>query len=280
MVVIEPENPEGGTIMPLPYLPKQGITGSIDSPFCGNRKCEPEYGENCSSCPKDCYPCCGDGSCRGDETCDTCPQDCCPNPDPDDPCKNVKCPSDGYIGDPYCKNGDLYQIYRDYYCENGECKYTDTEKKIKDCEEGCNNGCVVEPPPSTPPPKDSDGDGVPDYRDNCPTIKNRNQWDTDGDGVGDMCDFCLTLDGRTGKGNGCPCDLKMKSEVEKMAEGLRHEAEIYEKGAKLGWIFGVICGAHAIGSSEVTVDEFEAAKETREQAHFLEVSAERWDDGC
>jgi len=90
----------------------------------------------------------------------------------------------------------------------------------------------------------------------------------------------LTLDGRTGKGNGCPCDLKMKSELEKMAEGLRHEAEIYEKGAKLGWIFGVICGAHAIGSSEVTVDEFEAAKETREQAHFLEVSAERWDDGC
>ena len=266
--------------MPLPYLPKRGITGSIDSPFCGNGKCEPEYGENCSSCPKDCYPCCGDGSCRGDETCDTCPQDCCPNPNPDDPCKNVKCPSDGYIGNPYCKNGDLYQIYRDYYCENGECKYTDTEKKIKDCEEGCNNGCVVEPPPSTPPPKDSDGDGVPDYRDNCPTIKNRNQWDTDGDGVGDMCDFCLTLDGRTGKGNGCPCDLKMKSELEKMAEGLRHEAEIYEKGAKLGWIFGVICGAHAIGSSEVTVDEFEAAKETREQAHFLEVSAERWDDGC
>ncbi|RLF96763.1 hypothetical protein DRN58_09440, partial [Thermococci archaeon] len=117
---------------------------------------------------KDCYPCCGDGSCRGDETCDTCPQDCCPNPNPDDPCKNVKCPSDGYIGNPYCKNGDLYQIYRDYYCENGECKYTDTEIKIKDCEEGCSNeGCIVNPIDNDP-----DQDGVPnDGTDWCPEIK-------------------------------------------------------------------------------------------------------------
>jgi hypothetical protein len=37
---------------------------------------------------------------------------------------------------------------------------------------------------------DSDGDGICDNVDNCPTISNPNQEDTDGDGVGDVCDNC------------------------------------------------------------------------------------------
>lgn len=37
---------------------------------------------------------------------------------------------------------------------------------------------------------DSDGDGVPDLRDNCPSIPNADQSDLDGDGVGDVCDNC------------------------------------------------------------------------------------------
>lgn len=35
---------------------------------------------------------------------------------------------------------------------------------------------------------DSDGDGVPDLIDNCPTNDNANQLDSDGDGYGDICD--------------------------------------------------------------------------------------------
>jgi thrombospondin type 3 repeat protein len=38
------------------------------------------------------------------------------------------------------------------------------------------------------PPPDSDGDGVPDSSDNCPSVANPGQQDSDGDGIGDACD--------------------------------------------------------------------------------------------
>jgi hypothetical protein len=42
---------------------------------------------------------------------------------------------------------------------------------------------------------DSDGDGVPDSRDNCTTVFNPDQRDTDGDGYGDACDGDANNDG-------------------------------------------------------------------------------------
>jgi hypothetical protein len=43
--------------------------------------------------------------------------------------------------------------------------------------------------------KDSDGDGVPDSRDNCILVPNKDQTDTDGDGYGNACDADLNNDG-------------------------------------------------------------------------------------
>jgi PKD repeat protein len=61
---------------------------------------------------------------------------------------------------------------------------------------------------------DSDGDGVPDASDNCPSISNPDQNDTDNDGVGDVCDICPghndTMDddndGTPDGCDGCPGD--------------------------------------------------------------------------
>jgi Flp pilus assembly pilin Flp len=36
---------------------------------------------------------------------------------------------------------------------------------------------------------DTDGDGIPDDADNCPSAANADQSDSDGDGTGDVCDF-------------------------------------------------------------------------------------------
>ncbi|MEZ6243311.1 MAG: thrombospondin type 3 repeat-containing protein [Phycisphaerales bacterium] len=71
------------------------------------------------------------------------------------------------------------------------------------------------------PPMDTDGDGVPDAQDNCPTTFNPQQSDFDGDGVGDDCDNCLVhanpdqadLD-EDGVGDACdPCSYTSLSGV-------------------------------------------------------------------
>lgn len=70
------------------------------------------------------------------------------------------------------------------------------------------NQCTIGPvnwtAKSGPPPPDSDGDGVPDSSDNCPTVSNDDQGNRDGDGTGDPCDQDDDNDGVPDTGDGCP----------------------------------------------------------------------------
>lgn len=56
----------------------------------------------------------------------------------------------------------------------------------------------------TTPPADSDGDGVANTSDNCPTVANANQLDTDSDGQGDACDTDDDGDGVADGSDNCP----------------------------------------------------------------------------
>lgn len=69
---------------------------------------------------------------------------------------------------------------------------------------------TVTPHPDAPGITDSDGDGVPDASDNCPTMANPNQANEDGDALGDACDPCPISSANTADadGDGVPdaCD--------------------------------------------------------------------------
>ena len=51
---------------------------------------------------------------------------------------------------------------------------------------------------------DTDGDGVPDSQDNCPTVYNPDQLDGDDDGIGDSCDLCPNV---LNDGGPCPSSI-------------------------------------------------------------------------
>ena len=61
------------------------------------------------------------------------------------------------------------------------------EYTISDGKDGIDSAIVIVKV-QTQQEKDTDGDSVPDSRDNCPTVPNKDQADKDGDGIGNACE--------------------------------------------------------------------------------------------
>jgi len=85
--------------------------------------------------------------------------------------------------------------------------------------------------------QDSDGDGIADGSDNCPTVANPAQHDHDGDGRGDPCDLCPHIAESTdtdtdGDGVGDACDPRpaLAGDVRKAFYGF------YDASETQGWL--------------------------------------------
>ncbi len=98
--------------------------------------------------------------------------------------------------------GGIWEAY--FACD--VTTYIDNQATIRD-EDGDSTSAEF-----SPPPPDSDGDGIPDMEDNCGDIPNPGQEDGDGDEIGDACDNCV-LDFNPGQedsnmnGIGDACDV-------------------------------------------------------------------------
>ncbi len=47
---------------------------------------------------------------------------------------------DGFYGERFCKYGDLYQEYRNYYTSGGSCDYSTEDRLRESCDDGCSYG--------------------------------------------------------------------------------------------------------------------------------------------
>ena len=77
-------------------------------------------------------------------------------------------------------------------------------------------------------PIDSDGDGVPDTADNCPTVANAEQVDFDSDGKGDVCDSDDDNDGTSDDDDAFPFDASEFLDTD--SDGIGNNADIDDDG--------------------------------------------------
>ncbi len=49
----------------------------------------------------------------------------------------------GFAGQPYCKDSDVYRKYRSYFCSFNSCEFNETERKVSDCQSCSNGQCAV-----------------------------------------------------------------------------------------------------------------------------------------
>ena len=122
--------------------------------------------------------------------------------------------------------------------------------------DGAADGAAIDAPvqidamPDGSPNVDTDGDGVVDAQDNCPTVANTDQRDWDGDHHGDACDHCPHLASATdpdgdGDGVGDACDPRPATAGDARALWVG----FYDAADIAGWTDG---GTGGIGTWAVT----------------------------
>ncbi len=50
----------------------------------------------------------------------------------------------GYVNESYCKDGDVYRKYMEYYCVSDSCVYNEKETRVQDCKKLCRNAACAD----------------------------------------------------------------------------------------------------------------------------------------
>jgi hypothetical protein len=70
---------------------------------------------------------------------------------------SADCGKSDYTGAQYCKDNNLYQLYKQYSCSSFTCSNSNSEQLIKNCANGCSNGaCNTQPFDGTACPTEGD----------------------------------------------------------------------------------------------------------------------------
>lgn len=107
----------------------------------------------------------------------------------------------------------------------------------------------------TRPAADSDGDGVPNAEDNCPSVANRDQADANGNMIGDACEVMGApdedRDGRPDTADNCPRVWNV-NQADDDNDGLGNVCDTTPRGAiALPWTNGTLARAVAAWKDEV-----------------------------